>query len=429
MSTGFKNTPLSTLYNYCIIISFVIAPFLGFITRVIFDFYFNYVMIMLCFISIYFIVMNKIEFKIASYVLFFIIFVIYTFFSDIIIVGRKVDFKYFYSNFLIGSVLILLIIENTIISKKFFNLIFILNHVVLFIAFIVIIIQQFGDRLFFVNPEFHQILTERSYSNTRLPSIYSWIGSTSALGLCFFPILGLTISHHLKNKYKGIFYLYLIGIIVAFISKSRFIMLNYILLFALIPIYRGINFKLVLRYLMIFIIFILVSYHGSKFIGLDTDKIINERVLETNKGGILSGTASTRLLAFEIFNRLYFKTPIFGKGRFHSIGDEGIRDNELIRLLRRRSSHIHVGYLSLFYYYGLIGGIIYLLFLFFITKETYKGARLTNCWGPFFAILQFLITNLTGTVLNVFITGIIIALVYHKYYTQDISLASTQSTQ
>jgi len=428
MSKDYKNIPLPTLYNYGIIFSFVLAPFIGFITRTVFDFYFNYGMIMLCCLSFYFMFMNKLKFRIPPYVIVFLIFVFYTVLSDIIIVNRKIDIKYFYSNYLIGSILILLIIENTKISKKFFDVLFIINHIILFIAFVVIIIQQFGDRLFFVNPEFHQILAERSYSNARLPSIYSWIGSTSALGLCFFPILGLAISHHLKNKYKGVFYLYLIGIVVAFISKSRFIMLNYILLFILIPIYRGISFKLVLRYITIFVIFLFVSYRGSKLIGLDTDRIINERILETNKGGILSGSASTRLLAFDIFNRLYFKTPIFGKGYLHSTWREENRDIELIRLLRGRSSHIHVGYLSLFYYYGLIGGIIFLIFLFFITKETYTGARLTIYWGPFFAILQFLVTNLTGTYLNIFSMGIVIALVYHKYYTQDISLAEPQST-
>jgi len=428
MSTDYKNIPLSTLYNYGIILSFVLAPFIGFVTRTVFDFYFNYGMIMLCCVSFYFMFMNKSKFKIPPYIIVFIIFVFYTVLSDIVIVNRKIDIKYFYTNYLIGSVLILIIVENTKISKKFFDILFIVNHIILFIALVVIIIQQFGDRLFFVNPEFHQILAERSYSNTRLPSIYSWIGSTSALGLCFFPILGLHISHHLKNNYKGVFLMYLIGIVVAFVSKSRFIMLNYVLLLILIPIYKGFSLKLVVQYIMIFILFLFVSYHSSKLIGLDTDRIINERILEKDKGGILSGTASTRLLAFNIFNRLYFKTPIFGKGRFHGVGEEGIRDTELIRILRRRSSHIHVGYLSLFYYYGLIGGIIYLIFLFFITKETYIGAKITSYWGPFLAILQFLFTNLTGTVLNLFIMGIVISLVYHKYYTQDISLAESQST-
>ncbi len=428
MSTDYKNIALSTLYNYGIILLFVFAPFIGFITRTVFDFYFNYGMVMLCCISFYLMFMNKPEFKIPPYVIVFIIYVLYTVLSDMFIVNKRIDIKYFYSNFLIGSILVLIIIENTKISKKFFDLLFIINHIVLFIAFVVIIIQQFGDRLFFVNPDFHQLLSERSYSNARLPSIYSWIGSTSALGLCFFPVLGLQISHHLKNNYKGVFLMYLVGMVVAFISKSRFIMLNYMLLFILIPIYKGISFKIVLRYIMIFILFLFVSYHVSKLVGLDTDKIINERILEKHRGGILAGSASTRLLAFELFNKLYFKNPIFGKGYLYSTWREGNRDMELIRLLRGRSSHIHVGYLSLFYYYGLTGGIIFLFFLFFITKETYTGARLTFYWGPFFAILQYLATNLTGTHLNIFIMGIVIALVYHKYYTQHISLAESQST-
>jgi hypothetical protein len=90
----------------------------------------------------------------------------------------------------------------------------------------------------------------------------------------------------------------------------------------------------------------------------------------------------------------------------------------LLHALRGRSSQIHVGYLSLLYYYGLIGGLIYLAFLFSIAKETLRVAKRTFHWGPFFAILQFILTNLTGVVFDLFMMGMVMAIFYHKYYSQ-----------
>lgn len=376
-------------------------------------------MVMACFVSLYLIFLNKMSFKISRYVIFLALFVLYTTISDLFLVETSFNLKYIYSNLIIGSLLILIVIENTNISERFFKIIFYLNHVILFIAFIVILIQQFYDPVFFVNPDFHDVIESRSYSNVRFPSIYSWIGSTNAVGLCFIPVLGLTIAHHLKNNMKGVFYLYSIGIVVAFLSKSRFIMLNYIILFSLIPIYKGFNIYASIKYAFLLLAFLITIYGASKFVGLDTDRIINERILERNKGGMLKGTAGTRVLAFEVFTRLYFDNPIIGKGRLHGFGPEGSRDYELVNLLRGRSSQIHVGYLSLFYYYGIIGGIIFLLFLYMFTKESYIKSKKTNTWGPFFSVIQLLLINLTGVILYIFFMGMVISLIYQRYYDQE----------
>ena len=415
-----KNTPLSNLFYPVIISLFAIGPFIGFFTRSMLDFEYNNVMVVLCILPLPFIYLNSFNLKIPLYLKVMILFMCYTVISDIFIAEKTIDVKYFYSNLVIGSVFILIIIENTFVTEKFFKILFIINHIVLFIAFVVIIIQQFVNILFFVDPTCYQYLLSETYSDTRLPSIYTWVGWISSLGLGFFPILALTISHHLKNNYKGIFYLFLMGAIVAFLSKSRYIYVNYLTLFIMIPIYWGLNWGSFFKYLTIFIIFISALYFGSKVIGLDTDKIINERVLEKNKGGMLAGDAGTRIFAFKVFNKLYFKNPIVGKGYLHSFS-AGSKDYELVRTLQGRSSQIHVGYLSLFYYYGLIGGLIFLAFLFFITRETFISAKMTIYWGPFFAILQFLLTNLTGVRFDVFIMGIVIAMVYHKYYTQNLT--------
>lgn len=414
-----REISFSRLFNYILLGLFVFAPFFGYITRNVLNIYFNYLMVMACFVSLYLIFLNKMSFKLPKYLIFWALFVLYTTLSDLLLVEMSFNLKYIYSNLIIGSLLILLIIENTHISERFFKIIFWMNHAILLIAFIVILIQQFIDPVFFVNPEFHDVIESRSYSNVRLPSIYSWIGSTNAVGLCFMPVLGITIAHHLKNKMKGVFYLYFIGIIVAFLSKSRFIMLNYAILFTLIPIYKGFNIYSTIKYTFLLLAFLFVFYGTSRFAGLDTDRIINERILEKNKGGMLKGTAGTRVLAFKVFSRLYFDNPILGKGKLHGFGPEGSRDYALVNILRGRSSQIHVGYLSLFYYYGIVGGIIFLFFLYMFTRESYIKSKRTNTWGPFFSVIQFILINLTGVMLYIFFMGMVISLIYQKYYDQE----------
>lgn len=417
-SDNSKQTSIPTLFNYFLFLLIAISPFIGYLTRTLLDVHFNFATVVVCLVSVYLIFLDKLSFKLPGYTILLAIFMLYTIVSDLVIVEDKFDLKYVYSNLILGSLLIFVIIENTQISHTFFKMLFYVNHAVLLIAFVVIIIQQLYDPLFFVNPVYHNFLESRDYANTRFPSIYSWIHATNAVGLCFIPILGLTIAHHLKHKTKGVFYLYFIGIVVAFISKSRFIMLNYLLLLALIPIYKGFTLGTSLRYFIFFIIFILSIYYGSKTVGIDTDRIINERILERNRGGILEGSASSRFLAFEIFNRLYFEHPIFGKGTFHDTDTEVSQDYELVNMLRGRSSMIHVGYLSLFYYYGIIGGIIYLAFLFMLTRRSYIKSKKNNSWGPFFSVIQFILINLTGVVFNIFFMGMIISFIYQKYYSQ-----------
>lgn len=414
---GIKNASISNLFNCLIIGLFSVGPFVAWLLSHSIKSGFSYIMVFFCVIALFLLLADRFYIRMPTYIILLLCFLIYTIFSDILIVHFPVDVKYFYSNLLLGSVLIFIIIENTTISKEFFSAIFTINHIILFIAFVVILIQQFSDRTFFVDPKFLQGVLSESYSETRLSSIYSWLGNVNAIGLCFFPILAVTIAHHLKNNYKGIFYLFFIGAVVAFFSKSRFNMLNYMALFLLIPIYRGWHLGTFFKYTFLLAAGVFALYHASKAVGLNTDKIVNERILEKDKGGLRTGSAGTRILAFKIFNRLYFEHPIFGKGYFHR-SDNKNKDYELLHALRGRSSQIHVGYLSLFYYYGLFGGLIYLLFLWALSRETYKSARMTKQWGPFFAILQFVLTNLTGVVFDLFIMGMVMAVFYYRYYSQ-----------
>ena len=150
--------------------------------------------------------------------------------------------------------------------------------------------------------------------------------------------------------------------------------------------------------------------------GYNVEKVINERILEKSEGGMIQGSAGTRLFAFKVFGKLFPKYAILGRGKLHGFGEEGSRDYELLRALQKQSSQIHVGYLSLFYYYGLIGGCLYMIFLILITKKLYVDAKKTKYWGPLIGWSMFLIANLTTVHLDIYIMGIVLIFFFNKYY-------------
>ena len=49
-------------------------------------------------------------------------------------------------------------------------------------------------------------------------------------------------------------------------------------------------------------------------IGIDFKGIVQDRILESNKSSSQHKSASTRLLAFEAFNKFYWDNPILGVG-------------------------------------------------------------------------------------------------------------------
>lgn len=80
------------------------------------------------------------------------------------------------------------------------------------------------------------------------------------------------------------------------------------------------------------------------------------------------------------------------------------------------SSQIHVGYLSHLVSYGIIGSFLLFSFWFLLAKDLYRKAKLTKYYGPFFAFIIFLFTNLTLVDFNLFYPGIFIAFVFSEYY-------------
>ena len=74
-----------------------------------------------------------------------------------------------------------------------------------------------------------------------------------------------------------------------------------------------------------------------------------------------------------------------------------------------------MGWLKLFYYYGIVGGLLYIAFIISLLRHLYKLASVSRYWGSFFAFLAFAIANFTLVELNVFYHGLLLAVIYSRY--------------
>ncbi len=354
-----------------------------------------------------------------KYLKFLLIFVMYTIISDYLLVEKPINLKYLYSNRLASGFLAALLAENINVDKCFIKKAIRVSVIFLIIAFVIILFQQLIDPVFFVNIYDENILKKigniQSYEK-RLPSIYSWTNLLD-INFGFIGIATLLLSIYLLKKRKDVFIVLIITIILifSFLSRGRWIMINASLTIAIYFIYKKFSIRNIIRNMLVLYLGVFFAIQLLEFAHIPVQKIINDRILERNKGGLEEGSAGTRIYAFVVFAKLFPEHPILGKGMLHSFGGHS-KDTELVAALKGRSSQIHVGYLSLLYYYGIVGAIPFLLFLYFIMKKLYFEAKSSNFWGAFFVYLGFVLANWTLVNFTILYYGLIIALVFHNYY-------------
>lgn len=359
--------------------------------------------------------------KFPKYLFFYLLFIFYVYYSEFFFLDRDFNFKYLVSNHLIGSFNLLFIVENISISKKYYNFLFKTSKIIIILAVLVIFIQQTFDLKFFVRHDLAAEMERIGDNKSRLMSIYSYTGLL-ANGLSFVPIYLLIVEDlQLKNKRKKVFIWIIVGIFYAVLTKSRWILLNFFMVFFVLLLSNEYKIKSLLTYLVLVPIILLASYITLNIAGVNAEGILKERILESDKADISQTSAGTRILAVQIFNNLYWKNSIFGVGDSkYGMGsnDRSKWNYELRNALRGRSSQIHVGYLSLFYIFGLVGGIFFLAFLILLLKGLYEGAKMTHFWSPFFGVLGFAAANLTLVTYSFFEMGLIFAVLANKYFIQ-----------
>lgn len=350
------------------------------------------------------------------YLRYLLIFTIYTIISDVFFANKQFTPAYLFKNQVLFGFLGALVIENTWFPKAYMKKLTRYLKVLFWLSVVVILIQQLIDYNFMLNPHALEELEATDEMERRFSSIYSYLGGTIYAGLTVIPILSIIVAENLKRN-KPVMIYYTAGAIFSLINKSRWILVN--LFIALFNKYNLRKTSLVQVFKLVGMV-ILISLATSltlNYFGFNVDELVAERFLETKHGGLQSGAASTRLLAFEIFGKVYPDNPVLGKGNF-SWGEGATGDKELATLLKGRSSQIHVGYLSLFYWYGMLGTLPFLFFLYCMIKKMHRTAQQLDYWGPYWGMMGFLAANLTLVCLNINIPGLLLCLAYNKYYEQ-----------
>jgi len=358
------------------------------------------------------------------YVVLFGFFTGYVLLNDMFVSNRLEErgIKYFYSNSIWLTFIAFIIVENIHFSFGSLKFAKRILEFTLILASVVSIIQ-ISNPLFFINDElFVQGLSvdrmaeyyrnvphaklgtngeagyvDRFLKGYRL-SIFSYIDGMS-VGMDTIAIFSILVAWRPINSIKrGVFTLS--AAIVSFLSSARWMMLNFFVV-ASDFIWSGKN-KLANFIYFVFssIVVLMILCLIANFMGFDVKQFISER--------LLSDSAGTRILAFEVFFEVFPDNPIFGTG--------GADTEKMLRLVAGKSSQIHVGFLKLFYYYGLVGGLLYLSFMVAFLIRLRIMAKHSGYWGGFLAILTFFIANLTLFELSLFYYGPLLAIIFANHF-------------
>lgn len=407
-----------------LIIFYLLGPFIGYLSLNYFNIaflnilsgliFFNF--LVLCFFSL---IENR-KIYIPTYAKYYMLFILYTVFSDIFISHLTLNFKYFYSNYLIPSGLFIVIINNLKPTKSFINIVMKLFLVIFVISVIVILIQEYVSQYFYANPDYFTAWLDETRIEMRLPSIFSWVDPSES-GFTFIAIAALTIEYYIKkNKIEIALVFLLFTTVFAFLTKFRWILLNGTMLsflFLSSKSFRIKNFVLTIFFSILIIIGV-VNYSAE--INIPFVSILQERFFESRAGGLGHGSSYSRVISAYVFIELFPKNPILGKGKLHTT-EKTSRDYELQSALGGRSSQIHIGYLSLLYYYGIVGGVIFFMFVFYLIKELLNKAKTTKYWAPFLIFLGYLLANTSLVALNIHFGGLYIALFLSNYHSNNLN--------
>jgi len=407
-------------FNHYLVNVLILAPILAFVTYAGAGMDFQTVVQLFSYLGVglvLFIRKKEQRVNFPTYLLFYLLFIIYVFYSDLYRLDREFKVIYLFKNYFIGGFNLMFIIENISIPKKQFYFILKWSKILLIIAVIVILYQQLIDPNFFlrddlVNPEFAQ-----SDNDNRLPSIYSWIGNMAA-GFTFVPLYIFIVEYEDRSRKKILLWL-IAGVLFVLLTKARWTMLNGLLVFAVLFIKHQDTTKRFLKYLVILPVVLVGTSFALTSVGIDVNGIVAERILESDKKDINEKSASSRLLAFTIFNKFFKENPVFGTGNIkYGMGGTGQQTYKMRRALAGKSSQIHVGYLSLLYLYGIVGGFFFLAFLFLIMRKFYRDAKITGMWAPFLGYLGFVLANGTLVTFDTFQIGLLLMIVVNKYFVE-----------
>jgi O-Antigen ligase len=355
-----------------------------------------------------YIIWNK-RIKIPVYLFFFISFTVYhlcsVFYNDTI-PDNTTPLFFFFSDPNVLACILLLVVENTHFNENF---IIKMNRHILWIVVLSLVVSliQIKSPTFFYNPYADEELIY--VGEGRAAAIYSWLDLNS-IGITF-PILISILLNVYDTNSKPFSLTAVCGIIVAFLTKARYIMISTLIAFLQLLLIKTVSLKKKLYVLIFFIIGIFVMILVSEIAGYDIAATIDERILE--KGGDME-SAKARVHSYDVFMLKFPENPYFGVG-------PKTRD-DVIELMDGQAVLIHVGYLAYLYYYGFFGAMLLFLALLFLLWDAWVVGRRYEFWGSFYGLIGFALANATFIYFIFSEMGIVLAVLYIRYYKSNFSV-------
>jgi hypothetical protein len=355
--------------------------------------------------------------KLPWYLVFFILFTLYHIASILVnetIPSGSNKIVYFLTDINIKACLLFFIIENTVFDRKFIRS---LNKILLVVVIITLIVSliQIKFPAFFVAERIAFDPENQYFSEKRIYSIFSWIGLNS-IGITFPILVSVLISFYGTNKNK-LMLIIISSVVVSFLTKARYVMISALIVMSQLLFVSKMSVKRKTNIVLIFIFSLVIFYGISRAFDYDIQQVVDDRILE--KSGNL-GSFNSRIISYYVFLRVFPDNPLLG------VGPE-TQDN-VVRLLAGHAPIIHVGYLSYLYFYGIIGCLFFFTFLFLLLQYAWKIGEKRNFWGSFYGLLAFCVANVTMVYFNLSEMGIIMAVVYLKYFSQPLTKANNSNT-
>jgi hypothetical protein len=348
--------------------------------------------------------------RLPKYLIFLILFTVYHLCSVYLFNLLPEDttwVKYILSDINVYACAVFFVIENTTFDDWFYEK---MNRNILIIIVISLLVSliQIKNQFFFFDLEMDK---EMEYvGEGRIFSIYSWLGLNS-LGITF-PILIAILLSVIDTKRKTFLLVVISAIVVTFLSKARYVMISTIIAFSQLLITSTNTLKRKVYFVLVFLFSIVLLVKAAENYGFNIQEIVQERILEKDSETEM-GSAMARVTSYYVFLIKFPEHPWFGVG-------PKTRD-DVVQLLGGEAPLIHVGYLSYLYFYGIIGFFFLFLSLFFLLKSAWYIGKKFNFWGSFYGLITFCVANVTFVYFNLSEMGIIIAVIYLKYYNQKAS--------
>ncbi len=344
--------------------------------------------------------------KLPKYLLFLIIFTAFhltsAYFNGIIRSDSEILYYILFDANVVACAL-LFIIENTEFDERFIKIMNRNIFLVVMISLVVSLIQvKFPS--FFISPAITEGEENIAFlEDTRILSIYSWLNINS-IGITFPILISLMISvFELKDKKFPL--IIFSGIIVSFLTKARYVMISTIIAFSQLFMSSKLSIRNKIIYISFFLVSILAIDALAENYGFSIQQVIDQRILEKDDD---MASANARITSYYVFLQKFPENPWFG------VGPETRAD--VVELLGGQAPLIHIGYLSYLYFYGIAGFLILLISIFYLLKRAFMIGKKYLFWGSFYGLVAFCIANTTFVYFNFSEMGIILAVIYLKYF-------------